>query len=573
MPSPLVSAVPAQLLRYADAAGDVTEALTRTAGDIDDALDHLRHAESDVPIVIEDLGGELQAAVGVVTALDRWVGRTGLAFLLAGQGQGFLQMVMATVFGRPDMLVGAQPYWTDEQVADALSALLGRPADAADGEIVQPLVSPDTVRAFMDSLTDDQRDALLADRPDLVGPVDGMPHELRYAANRVLIDRALDAARAEGDTDLVETLEALEGDDRQFLFFDPAGDGRVAEVFGDLAAADNVAVFVPGITNRLDNFGSTRANASNLYNEMRHIEPGHANATIAWLGYDTPELADAIFPGRAHESAPLLRQLWDGLGLPDDVNTTIVGHSYGSLVSGTAVRDGFDLVDRLVVVGSPGLQADHVDDLHLADGVDFYAARAPFDTLVGSTESYGRDPTDPRFGATRLETGRGPDGAVTGHSSYLSEHSDSARNLAFLATGYEDQAATIEPGLAERAVGVLDDAHELIVDSPLDFVQGLDEHVDGFVDGGIDAIQERVPLGPLQGVIDDVQGGFATVDHFADAAVDGIQRVASPDFVGDVVGDFIAVDGPRRTLDAVTGAVGEGAETVYDNTLGRLPGL
>ena len=37
------------------------------------------------------------------------------------------------------------------------------------------------------------------------------------------------------------------GEGRQFLTFDPRGNGRIVEVFGDLVAADRIAVLVPGV--------------------------------------------------------------------------------------------------------------------------------------------------------------------------------------------------------------------------------------------------------------------------------------------------------------------------------------
>src|SRR5918998_3274382 len=41
---------------------------------------------------------------------------------------------------------------------------------------------------------------------------------------------------------------------RQILAFDPAGDGRVVEVVGDLRAADRIAVIVPGAAVTARNF-------------------------------------------------------------------------------------------------------------------------------------------------------------------------------------------------------------------------------------------------------------------------------------------------------------------------------
>ncbi|MEO7555909.1 MAG: alpha/beta hydrolase, partial [Acidimicrobiales bacterium] len=252
---------------------------------------------------------------------------------IGGLPPGLLEKFFAAFLPLPTDLS-----WTDAQVASTLEGLLGLDPGRPPGAIVQPLVPPDAVRAFVALLTSAQLDALAANHPELVGPVDGMPHELRYQANRTLIDRTLDQARLDGDAALVKTLEGLAGADRKFLFFDPAGDGRAAEVFGNLTTADDVTVFVPGITNTLANFKATSENAHRIYDEMDLRDPSGSHAAIAWLGYDTPGIVDAPLPGRAHESAPLLRQLWDGLALPDAVNTTVVAHSYGSLVAATALR-------------------------------------------------------------------------------------------------------------------------------------------------------------------------------------------------------------------------------------------
>ena len=41
---------------------------------------------------------------------------------------------------------------------------------------------------------------------------------------------------------------------RQFLAFDPAGDGTAVEVLGDLSTADRIAVLVPGVDTTLRDF-------------------------------------------------------------------------------------------------------------------------------------------------------------------------------------------------------------------------------------------------------------------------------------------------------------------------------
>ena len=56
-------------------------------------------------------------------------------------------------------------------------------------------------------------------------------------------------------------LESMLTAGRQILSFDPSGDGRAAEVFGDLTKARRVSVVVPGVDTNLSTFERTaRAN-------------------------------------------------------------------------------------------------------------------------------------------------------------------------------------------------------------------------------------------------------------------------------------------------------------------------
>src|SRR5438270_5925012 len=93
----------------------------------------------------------------------------------------------------------------------------------------------------------------------------------------------------------------------QFLFFDPRGDGRVAEVVGDLQHADRVSVIVPGMDNDLDNFEKLASDARRLQDQATGQPGGHNVAAIAWLGYDTPDALpgggwDVTHEGRAKEA-------------------------------------------------------------------------------------------------------------------------------------------------------------------------------------------------------------------------------------------------------------------------------
>ena len=104
----------------------------------------------------------------------------------------------------------------------------------------------------------------------------------------------------DADSRLKKLLE-LDDPDRHFLLFDPAGDGRAAEVFGDLTTARHVAVVVPGMNNDLNNF--TGGDAEKVQHQASQFDPDQV-ATIQWLGYDTPEGATALAARRRGARAP-----------------------------------------------------------------------------------------------------------------------------------------------------------------------------------------------------------------------------------------------------------------------------
>lgn len=74
-----------------------------------------------------------------------------------------------------------------------------------------------------------------------------------------------------------------DGRQRQLLAFSPVGDGMAVEVFGDLTTADHVALLVPGMGSKLDNFPGLAANAYDLQRnaQLNHAAPGQQVATIA----------------------------------------------------------------------------------------------------------------------------------------------------------------------------------------------------------------------------------------------------------------------------------------------------
>ncbi|MGH3924103.1 MAG: alpha/beta hydrolase, partial [Pseudonocardiaceae bacterium] len=323
------------------------------------------------------------------------------------------------------------------------------------------------VRRWAQGLDAADWEALLRTAPELVGPVGGMPLERRYQANRWLIQRALEATSAEVarlaagiDSDRANALrqreQTLRGfladPTRQFLLFDNTGDGRVAEVLGDLANANNVAFVIPGITNTLDNFDKhAAADSRALRDEISRRAPPSRTAVIAWLGYDTPGVPDAILKVKAEVGGKALHDFVDGLLLEEPVVTTVVGHSYGSLVAGKALQGGLE-VDTVAVIGSPGMGVDAVEELGLAEGTSFFAAGAPMDVVAWS-QWHGADPRDPRFGGIPFETGGAGNGAYPlGHSRYYEQGSESLRNLALIVTDQRHIVTVERPTVLDRGL-------------------------------------------------------------------------------------------------------------------------
>ena len=251
-------------------------------------------------------------------------------------------------------------------------------------------------------------------------------------ANAEAIDREIARLRADGVSDddaRLRKLRELDDPDRHFLLFDPAGDGRAAEVFGDLTTARHVAVVVPGMNNDLNNF--TGGDAERVQQQASQFDPDQV-ATIQWLGYDTPEGATALGTGAAEPGAEALPQFVEGIRAQrsERLHWTVIGHSYGSLVTGMAESSqGLD-VDETVLVGSPGVGVDHASDL--GDG-NVWVGLADWD-LVGYSGWFGPNPHDKGFGATRFHTGD-----VSGHSSYFNEGSESLRNIGLITAGYLDE--------------------------------------------------------------------------------------------------------------------------------------
>ncbi len=349
------------------------------------------------------------------------------------------------------------------QIPTALPPTAGAPVDTGH-------VAPTDAKSFFDGLSQEQQVGFTDRHPEIVGALDGAPYELRYQANKVLIQDHLDevlphfndqlrqantwierfSSRAhlepqqqqilDGQSrlskrlgDKIEVRQSWTDPDRDFLLFDPSGDGRIAEVKGNLDLADHVAIIVPGITNDLNNYQGVKNNggleqfAANLQSKAAELShqlgrPEQEVASISWLGYDTPDrlIPDATSKSAARVAAVALPRFVAGLELtlPHDPHLTVIGHSYGSLVTGMSGGQGLD-AESIVFVGSPGVGAPTAAELGFAASTEIYAAKAKAD-IIGLTPGWvlGPDPSNAGFGAMSFDTG-----AAKGHGQYFTDQS------------------------------------------------------------------------------------------------------------------------------------------------------
>lgn len=320
-------------------------------------------------------------------------------------------------------------------------------------QLPDPGAGAGTVARFFHSLSTGQRQQLADRYPLVVGNLGGAPVRLRYRANHTALVNARDTERKRmADQRLTDDgrqtaaqrmhrVESLLRPGRQILAFDPTGNGRAAEVFGNLAAARRISVVVPGVDTNVLSFeksghpyaapvGMARA----LQHQQRAEAPQLPTATIAWADYTTPAgLGIDSASGRmARDGAKRLERFVGEL--PGSARVSLFCHSYGSVVCGVAARRLSARVTDISVTGSPGMRADTVADLGTRARV--WSARDAGDWIADVPHmefgglGHGADPVSRAFGSRRVSADH-----ADGHTGYYVPGTDSLANFADIGTG------------------------------------------------------------------------------------------------------------------------------------------
>ncbi|MFC7387286.1 alpha/beta hydrolase [Sphaerisporangium rhizosphaerae] len=393
--------------------------------------------------------------------------------------------------------------------AAALKALVALQNTGKDATLANRL------NAWWHQLGKPAQERLMNQSPQLIGTLNGLPTTARDQANRnylrgekIWLGSELARLRALPSSDEVrKAIGEAEAKMRQLASVErslaqggrnglpPAylmqvelgGLGKTVISFGDPDKADRIVAYVPDTGTTLEKFDGDVQRASDMWAQANFLAPGTKVASIAWLGYAAPQWGNAgpaHTPGTLDDAlagAPALASFADGLHAAhraaSDARFTVLGHSYGSTVTGVAAQmRPKSFADQLIFVGSPGVVAMHAKALGVdsvwvgeapndpvgdigsfgplqpvtpdAQGVVKELAKDIWKGFVKGEGPFGADPSRSEFGAKRFYVPDSGDSIASfaGHSSYWGDNergwdrrSISLRNIGYLINGQYDE--------------------------------------------------------------------------------------------------------------------------------------
>jgi len=383
--------------------------------------------------------------------------------------------------------------------ADGYDPTALEPVDAqAKPEQIQiplPDTKPEDVKRWWDSLSQQQREQLIAQHPPELGNLNGVDTVSRDAVNQAVMND--DIARVESVAaqnhvpveqvtqhpeqyglapsaitrynNAMQTQKGLktdsDGGKNPVLMqtYDPEafdGRGREAIAIGDPDKADNTTVLVPGTGSSVRAGYLSHRDGLNVYNEARRADPGKTNSVVVWMGYHAPDSAFDPQIGQttlAREGGGLLAGDVNALAVTHQgtSHVTVIGHSYGSTTVADAAAGSGMHANDVVLVGSPGTDLAHsAADFHLSEGGHVYVGAASSDPIThlggvqghlpgtGVTIGLGNDPAVEGYGSIRFRAeAPGLTFPLKDHSSYFTPGNESLFSIADIASGHGDALA------------------------------------------------------------------------------------------------------------------------------------
>ncbi|MGE2714234.1 alpha/beta hydrolase [Mycolicibacterium litorale] len=321
----------------------------------------------------------------------------------------------------------------DRSTAQAVTSALGGPVpQTPPGTLGDPRrlpdkdTAPEDVKKWWDSLSQAEKDGLIAEHPPELGNLNGIPADVRDTVNQAVmtddLDRVRDVAARNGvsENDVIadparygltqtdatrfhnarRTSEGLAHqrgtnpkDPRPAMLwgYQPLADngqGRAAIAIGNPDTAANTAVIVPGTGSSVRDgwLADGHNDAIHLWDQANAADPDDPTAVIMWMGYDAPDgFTDTRIanPDLARAGGEALAADVNGLAATHTgpSHVTVIGHSYGSTTVADAFAGSGMRANDAVLIGSPGTDlARSAEDFHL-DGGEVYVGAASTDPV------------------------------------------------------------------------------------------------------------------------------------------------------------------------------------------------
>lgn len=464
--------------------------LAKIGVDLDNAAIILAHAQRTGTLLISTVEAWLER-------LDSQVGETAdLAELIADLEQDAIDGTKAVM---------AQLYSLRSSYSDFLQTILTTLFQQSDIPKPQELIglpvlgkSAEDVNGWWRSLSQEQKDRLIAEHPPDLGNLNGIPVNVRSQINEAVMNDDLHRVEHTAEeygasaTDVLSTPENcglsttaivrynnarrtreglatsaaakdLRGNPAEvfLLRYQPeafGGVGAAAIAIGNPDIAANTAVLVDGSGSGVREGTLADNDGVRLYEESMRADWAKQTAVVMWVGYDAP---NTVFdpglyePNAARTGGRLLAADVNALAVThqgEPTHMTVVGHSYGSTVVSDAATYGMRTND-VVLVGSPGTDRAHsAADFRLSPGGHLYVGAASGDAvtwspghvrpgLIGPTlGGLGDDPSVDGFGSTRFkaEVPGYTANPIYDHLHYFDEGSESLFSISDVVAGHGD---------------------------------------------------------------------------------------------------------------------------------------
>ena len=340
--------------------------------------------------------------------------------------------------------------------------------------------SPQENASWWNSLSEEDKQWMIREHPDVIGNLEGVDYTSRNQANRIMLPRLQQQAQGELNayaaklgphvdgpefeelmrlSARVKALDEIDktlkresdGVPRYLMQLDPSGPNILAAVSqNNPDDSQHIGVIVPGMTTSVANSLGDYDNHAKVMREAAEeaAGPGQKVAMVEFFGYDAPPgLAEASNTVLANKGASKLASFLNGIDAArehgaGDAHITVASHSYGSTTAGIAATQvGDGVIDDLVQFGSPGSGVQDVGEFHVPEG-HMYVSAAPYkhDMVqgLGPDSSFGKNP-DKMDGYKHLsgDVGRNLPFPTIGleHSSYFKEGTQANRDIASVIGG------------------------------------------------------------------------------------------------------------------------------------------